>query len=142
MSRYTDPPDPDTPGTMGPSLRAILWALEPEYQPTDHPGIWTPTRTLWDHYRQSLRGWPTTRSAHAPEPLTLRQFGRALGCAYPGVCRVVRRVSGRPARGVIGLVGPGSIGSPGWAEYPARLLDFPPPNGWTPQPPNQTVKDD
>lgn len=139
---------PTYPDATPPCMRtlsdheALVARLLKDYRYTDHPFIWTPTRTLYAHYLQE-RAVALSGPQNAPTDsladqarrypaLTLGQFGSMASRLFPEYPRVNRWLSGRQLRGLGGLWGPNSAACRGWRDYPAKLCRFPLPSDWIP----------
>lgn len=137
MTRYPDRTPRDT-DQLSPHEGFVQSTLG-DYRYTDHPLVWTPTRTLYAAYSAKwaeIAASPYSAfaldDAPWPDRLTPDQFGTMLSRIFPDYPRVKYRISGVQARGIGGIVGPGSRVCRGYAEYPIALCNFPPPSDWTP----------
>lgn len=134
MARYNQRFDHENPHTS-PQGRQVLRALS-DYKYTDHPCVWVPTRFLYAAYL-TASGIPITPTGPLPardqlsDLLTLRQFGRCLLDTYADHEPIKSRVCGTQYRGIRGLLGPFSVKTADYDDYPLRFCEYPPPNDWT-----------
>jgi len=78
------------------------------YKETNDPYDWVPITELYDRYEEIWRDRP--HGSQTPTMLTRSEFGKLLGEVMHGD-RVTRRASGKNARGIAGIQGPGGLRS-------------------------------